>query len=246
MPGAASPPVARVLELDPDLGAGVWPQDWEAARRACRGELLWVPRGRWIPPEVAGDRNDIVGLVIVEGLLCREVGLRDRHMLELLGPGDVLQLPVLATRPRLARRIELTTVSDAKLVVLGKSFIHAAARWPGLLAAVQHRLETQREHLAIQGLIAHLPHAEHRLLVTLWHLAERFGHVTPSEHHSDHPLRLDPGTVRPAARSIVDQSGSRRKSPRPAITSQLATPTRRLIAFGRIIASRLPIPRFPV
>ncbi|MBV8733314.1 MAG: Crp/Fnr family transcriptional regulator [Solirubrobacterales bacterium] len=178
-PGAVSPAVALALELDPELGAGVWPEDWAAARQACRGELVVVPQGRWTPPEAAGDRDDILGLVIVDGLLCREVALGDRHMLELLGRSGVLQLPVLASRPRLGGRIELTALSDLKLVVLGRSFIEAAARWPSLLAALARRLETQRENLAIQGLIAHLPKAEDRLLLTLWHLAERFGHVTP-------------------------------------------------------------------
>jgi CRP/FNR family transcriptional regulator, cyclic AMP receptor protein len=176
---AVSLAAALVLELDPDLGAGVQPEDWEAARQACRGDLLSVPQGRWRLPEAAGDRDDILGLVIVEGLLCREVSLQGRHMLELLGRGDVLQLPVLASRPGLGGRIELTAVTDVGLVVLGKSFIHAAARWPSLLAAVTRRLETQRENLAIQALIAHLPRAEQRLLMTLWHLAERFGRVTP-------------------------------------------------------------------
>lgn len=175
----ASLPVGLLLELDPDLGAGVWPEDWAAARRACRGDLVSVRRGRWTVPEAAGDRNDILGMLIVEGLLCREVALRGRHLLELLGPGEVLQLPVLATRPRLGPSVALTAVTDAKLVVLGESYIRAAARWPSLLAAAQRRLETQREHLAIQGLIAHLPTAEERLLATLWHLAERFGYVTP-------------------------------------------------------------------
>jgi CRP/FNR family transcriptional regulator, cyclic AMP receptor protein len=178
VPETISAPVGLVLELDPDLGAGVWPEDWPAARRACQGELLSVRQGRWRAPEAAGDRSDILGMVIVEGLLCREVNLQGCHMLELLGPGEVLQLPVLATRPRLGGPVALTAVTDLKLVVLGDSFIRAAGRWPSLLAAVQYRLETQREHLALQGLIAHLPKAEDRLLATLWHLAERFGHVT--------------------------------------------------------------------
>lgn len=129
-------------------------------------------------PEAAGDRSDILGMLIVDGLLCREVTLRGRHLLELLGPGEVVQLPVLATRPRLGPPVALTAVTAMELVVLGESYIRAGARWPALLAAVQRRLETQREHLAIQGLIAHLPKAEDRLLATLWHLAERFGYVT--------------------------------------------------------------------
>lgn len=177
-PIAPSSPVALVLELDPDLGSGVWPEDWEAARRACRGRILRVPRGRWRVPAGAGERDDLVGLVIVEGVLCREVDLRDRSMLELLGPGDVLQLPVETGCPSLGGTIKLTAVNDMMLLVLGESFIRAAAQWPSLLARVQHRLEAQRESFAIQGLIAHLPTAEHRLLLILWHLAERWGYVT--------------------------------------------------------------------
>ncbi|HET6864939.1 MAG TPA: helix-turn-helix domain-containing protein [Solirubrobacteraceae bacterium] len=121
----------------------------------------------------------MVGLVIVEGVLCREVSLRDHTMFELLGPGDVVQPPVQAGRPGLGGSVKLTAVSDMTLVVLGESFIRAAAQWPSLLAAVQRRVEAQRESLAIQGLIAHLPRAEHRLLLILWHLAERWGYVTP-------------------------------------------------------------------
>lgn len=138
-----------------------------------------MPRGHWRMPARAGERDDVAGLLIVKGMLCREVSLRDRSMLELLGPGDVLQPPVQTGRPGLGGTVELTAVSDMILVVLGESFIRAAARWPSMLATVQRRLEAQRESLAIQGLIAHLPRAEHRLLLMLWHLAERWGYVTP-------------------------------------------------------------------
>jgi hypothetical protein len=72
----------------------------------------------------------------------------------------------------------LTAVSEAELVALGEPFICAAARWPSLLAAVQRRLEAQREHLAIQGLIMHFSGADDRLLLMLWHLTERWGIVT--------------------------------------------------------------------
>jgi CRP-like cAMP-binding protein len=57
--------------------------------------------------------------------------------------------------------------------------LHAATRWPTLLAAVQQRLADQQARLATQGLVLQLPRAEHRILVTLWLLAERCGRVTP-------------------------------------------------------------------
>jgi CRP-like cAMP-binding protein len=71
-------------------------------------------------------------------------------------------------------------IRDALLIVLGAGFLRAAARWPALLAAVLARLEHQRRRLATQSLIVHLPQAKHRLLLTLWHLATRWGYVTPA------------------------------------------------------------------
>jgi len=168
-----------VLDLDPGLGAGIGRQDWEAARHACRGTVVRARRGMWEPPASGGERLDLVGLVIVEGMVCRELALRDRHLLEVLGPGDVVQLPAPGRRPRLGESIGLSTAAGTVFVVLGRSFIVAAGRWPCLLASVQRRLEDQRERLAVQGLIAHLPRAEHRVLLALAHLAGRWGRPTP-------------------------------------------------------------------
>jgi CRP/FNR family transcriptional regulator, cyclic AMP receptor protein len=169
-----------LLDLDPDLGADIRPEDWEIARQACHGVLVSAPSGRWEPPLSADESRTVVGLVIVTGVICREVRLRDRHMLELLGPGDVLHLPLPGDRPRLGAGVALSALADAEMLTLGQAFIRTAARWPSLLVAVQRRLEAQRERLAVQALIAHLPRAEHRLLLTLWHLAGRWGFVTPA------------------------------------------------------------------
>jgi CRP/FNR family transcriptional regulator, cyclic AMP receptor protein len=170
--------VGLILDLDPDLGSGVGAEEWEWARSTCRGGLMRVPPGAWQVPDGAGERADLLGWLIVEGLVCREVGLRDRYMLELLGPGDVLQFPVEVDRPRLGGPVRLTAAFETALIALGDSFARAAARWPCLLAAIHRRLEVQRESLAIQGLIAHLPRVEHRLLLMLSHLAGRWGRVT--------------------------------------------------------------------
>jgi hypothetical protein len=175
---AGSPTVGLVLELDPDLGGGIDPPEREAARQACRGELLRVARGAWPSASGAGERDDLVGFVIVDGLVARKVGFRDCCMLELLGHMDVLQPPVATGLPRMASASRLTALSDVVLLLLGRAFVRAAARWPSLLARLQRRLEVQRESLAIQGLIGHLPNAEHRLLLMLWHLADRWGYVT--------------------------------------------------------------------
>jgi CRP/FNR family transcriptional regulator, cyclic AMP receptor protein len=167
-----------VLEVDPDLGRNIDPAESEAARRACRRELLRVPRGPWQPPPQTANRTDLVAFIIVDGLLARELGLREYYMVELLGHGDVLEPPIVAERLRVTTETRLTAVSELVVLVLGQPFVGAAARWPALLTTLQRRLEAQRESLAILGLITHLPNAQHRLLLMLCHLAERWGYVT--------------------------------------------------------------------
>jgi len=196
--------IGLVLDLDPDLGWGLGEKEWDAARQACRGPLVRVQPGVWSLPASAGVRDDLLGFLIVRGLLCREVGLRERHMFELLGPGDVLPPPALGEGPRLGGPIGLTALRETLLVELGASFIRAAARWPVLMASWARRLEAQRQHLAIQGLIAHLPREEHRLLLMLWHLADRWGHVTPTGTVLPVPLTHDLlGHLTAARRSTV-------------------------------------------
>ncbi len=170
---------ASVLEVDPDLGSDIDPAEWEAVREACQGELLHVRRGPWRAVPEAPGLDGSFALVIIEGLLVREVYLTRHCMVEFLGHGDVLQPPVVTEPPQLGTGTRLTAVSGLVLLVLGQPFLSAAARWPTLLRTLHRRLEAQRESLAIQGLIAHLPTAEHRLLLTLWHLADRWGYVTP-------------------------------------------------------------------
>jgi CRP/FNR family transcriptional regulator, cyclic AMP receptor protein len=180
-----------LLDVDPDLGGGVGREDWEAARQVCRGVLVSTRAGRWDLPLSAGESRALVGLVIVTGVICREVRLRDRCLLELLGPGDVLQLPVVTVGAPLSPPVRLTAALDTEMIALGQAFIGAAARWPSLLIALQQRLEAQRERLAVQAVITHLPKAEHRLLLMLWHLADRWGIVTPAGTVLPLPLSHD-------------------------------------------------------
>jgi CRP/FNR family transcriptional regulator, cyclic AMP receptor protein len=168
----------RVLEFDPDLGNGIDPEEWELARSACLARLCHVPSGSWEIGETAAEQPRLLGFVIVAGLVCQEVALRERHMFEFLGPGDVVHPPVMPAGQRLGAAVICTAAVDTTVLALGESFIRAAARWPGLLVAVRERLGAQRENLAIQGLIAQFARAEDRVLLQLWHLADRWGRVT--------------------------------------------------------------------
>jgi CRP-like cAMP-binding protein len=170
-----------VLDLDPDLGSKVSKREWESARQVCRATLVHVPAGRWnLSAGIGSDLDEILGLVLVTGVLAREHALADRRSLELLSRGDVLLLPVPDSEaPVPGGRESLTALSQATLIVLGGAFLRAAARWPSLLANVNRRLDAQRARLTVQGLAMHLPRAADRVLLTLWLLADSCGRVTP-------------------------------------------------------------------
>jgi hypothetical protein len=148
------------------------------AKQTCLGNLVRVPRGPWRPPLAAGDRGNILGLVVVEGVLAREASLGSHRTLELLCQDDILLLPTADERPAIGNGTRLTALVDVELVVLSDSYLRAAARWPPLLLNLHRRLESQRQRFAIQALTTHLPRAEDRILLMLWHLADSCGRVT--------------------------------------------------------------------
>jgi hypothetical protein len=141
-------------------------------------------------PPGACEAGNIFGLIVNDGMISREIALGEHVAFGLLTPGDVL-LPAAAEPDdlNLGGRVTLTALDRAELIVLSKPFIHAAARWPSLLNNLHRRLEAQRQRLAIQGLAAHLPRAEDRLLLTLWMLAHRWGTSHPRESSYPYPYR---------------------------------------------------------
>ncbi len=175
-----TPKTVSLLDMEPDLGRGIDSQDWELARQATRCNLTQLDRGEYTLPTGAYGTGNIVGLVLSDGLISHETALGEHVVFELLTPGDVLLLPAAGPDDLdLPARVTLTALNPAEVIVLSEAFIRAAARWPSLLTNFHRRLEAQRRRLALQGLAAHLPRSEDRLLLILWILAGCCGRVTP-------------------------------------------------------------------
>jgi CRP/FNR family cyclic AMP-dependent transcriptional regulator len=208
----ATPNTVSLLDADPALGRGIESGEWEAARRATRAALTRIDRRECTLTVGAWETGNIVGLIVNDGMISREIALGEHVAFELLTPGDVLLLPAAAEPDDLdlGGRVTLTALAPAELILLRTPFIHAAARWPSLLTNLHRRLEAQRQRLAIQGLAVHQPRAEDRLLLTLWILADRCGRVTPE------------GTVLPLSLSH-EVLGRLAAARRPTITLALRT-----------------------
>jgi CRP/FNR family cyclic AMP-dependent transcriptional regulator len=172
--------MAHVLELDPDLGADLEASEVAAATAelvAPVASLGWTTReGRWGPSEPQGH----LGLLVIDGVLLREVELLGTFSAEVLGEGDLLRPwdvdgEFTAPFPTAAH---WTVLSPMEVAILTPAFLRRAARWPEVLARLHARAVTRAKALALHDAITNLKHVETRLLVQFWHLSERWGKVS--------------------------------------------------------------------
>jgi CRP-like cAMP-binding protein len=213
----------RLLEAQPDLAEGLPPEDEALARRHVVALLESLEPGRWEPSDEHGRDPGFLGLLVIDGMIARDVELGGRRCSELLGPGDLL-------RPWDYDEGELTSVPSesawivlepTRVAVLDGRFARVACRWPELVARLIGRTLRRSRWLAILLTISSMPRVDARVLALLWHLADRWGRVT-----------LD-GVVVPV-RLTHDMIGRLVGAHRPSVTTALTELSR----GGRI--TRLP------
>ena len=167
-----------LLDADPDLGETLDPAERERARVAAMTRLIRLPAGSWDVAAALVTDVHHHGFLVADGLVARQVEVLGRRCVELIGPGDVL-------RPwrwdesgsHVQAEVDWTVLDPADLAVLDNGLVERIAPWPGLGLELFAR-GTRRAHaLAITLAISHHQRVDDRLILTLWHLAERFGRV---------------------------------------------------------------------
>jgi CRP/FNR family transcriptional regulator, cyclic AMP receptor protein len=167
-----------LLDVDPDLGALVPEDRREAARRELEVEVHRLPRGPW---GAGGDdaNPQHVGLLLIDGVIAREVVVSDTVSTELLGPGDIVRpWSVQATPVLLQLVIRWDALTETRVAILDRRFGAQLARWPEVNAALIDRVNDRAMRLAITQAISQLNRVDRRLLSLFWHLAERWGRMT--------------------------------------------------------------------
>jgi CRP/FNR family transcriptional regulator, cyclic AMP receptor protein len=209
--GAAPARHVSLLDVDPDLGAGLAPDRLQAARAELTAPVLRLPRGAWDGNALAPSAHQNVGLLVLDGILAREVVLADTVSTELLGATDLLRPWSHGSQPELlVKTVRWQVLAEARLAVLGRTFTRAIAAWPEVNAALMDRACTRAHRLATMQAISHLNSVERRLLALFWHLAERWGRIAPDGVVV--PLKL-------SHRLLAELVGARR----PTVTSALAS-----------------------
>ena len=170
--------LVRVLDADPDLGEGLSPERLARARAELVARLLVPTSAGWRDQvlDVAG--ADGMGLLVLDGILARELAMSDNVTTELLGPGDVIKSAGGRDPARLLRaEVRWTMLEPARLAVLGPQFAAAVAGYPEVCAAIMDRLIARAHRLAVAQAISQLNGVERRIEALLWQLAERWGRV---------------------------------------------------------------------
>lgn len=196
------------MEEDPDLGADLSPEDFRAAARYAVAEVAELGRGIHEPEEVGSP--DLLGLLVLDGLAVRSVQVAERRCGELVGRGSILRpWDHFGSNAPMPFDVHWRVIAPVRLALLDHRITMVAARWPALMHGIVARAVERSHDLALMVAIHCLQHVELRLLVLLWHLADRFGRVT--SEGTVIPLKLSHG-------DLAELIGSRR----PSVSSRLA------------------------
>jgi CRP/FNR family transcriptional regulator, cyclic AMP receptor protein len=170
-------PSIQLLREDPDLAEEMSPEARELATEWVRVRTFRVPKGPWKPPAVD---HAATGLVLLDGLMVRTLRLGRVSSYEVVGPTDIIRpweddlIPSLVPTSTDWRALE-----QARVGLLDGRTTELIGRWPELSAAIGSRLLRRSRSLAFLMAAQHFVRVEDRLLATLWHLASRWGRVTP-------------------------------------------------------------------
>jgi CRP-like cAMP-binding protein len=180
-PGSPTPPaqgLCRVLELDPGLAEGVPEELRQRAVSECLAKEMALPMGRWRGAPLVNGHAGGIGLLVLEGLLVRRVGIDGRFGAELLGEGDLLrpwegedELPTLPMTT--AWRV----LEPARVAVLDEGFAAHLADYPQLAGRLIGRAVGRSRNMAVNMAIVHQARVDARLHMLFWHLAARWGKV---------------------------------------------------------------------
>lgn len=207
----------QLLECDPRLAEGLSAEERAVATASLPVQVATLKKGDW-DPRAGSPEPEQLGYLVCSGLLVRRVEVDRGRSIELLGRGDLLR-PWQEDASSFCRAswevLEPTTV-----VVLGPPVARALAGWPAISSNLVARGFNRSRASVAAAAISSIVGLEERLLILLWHLAERWGEPTGQG------VRISIGLPH---RLLAELVGARR----PSVTTALAS----LQEQGRLLSA---------
>jgi CRP-like cAMP-binding protein len=184
----------QILAEDPDLAEYLEGDRLAAATRECVAHTLTLRAGPWTPPLGDDGLKRGLGLLVIDGLIVRHVGVAGRFGAELIGEGDVIcpwqWAEGESTLPRSGR---WRVLKDCRLVVLDAAVTMRLGRYPEIFSSLFARAQQRSRHVAVNMAIVQQPRIDVRLHMLFWELADRFGRVRQDGVHV--PIALTHATL---------------------------------------------------
>jgi CRP/FNR family transcriptional regulator, cyclic AMP receptor protein len=172
--------VAPLLDLDPDLGQFLEASRREGARRTLLVRARRLSTGTWDTDRLRVSDPGHLGLLLLDGVLSREVLASDVVSTELIGAGELLRPWQMSPDASLLRvAVRWNVLAESRVAVIDRRVTSQLADYPEILSLLVERLTARSQRLAVTQAIAQLNRVDQRLLTLFWHLAERWGRVTP-------------------------------------------------------------------
>jgi CRP/FNR family transcriptional regulator, cyclic AMP receptor protein len=168
-----------ILEEEPSLATHLDPASLLAAKREAFAPMLSLDRGQWDWERAPMEPGNSLGMLVLEGMLSRRQDVGELTFVELLGEGDLLRPWTSEESTTLASVASWRVLAPTRIALLDRDFALRTRHWPEIAAALLERSSLRSRALVITLAIHGAVRVRDRLLLTLWHLADRWGHVTP-------------------------------------------------------------------
>jgi hypothetical protein len=175
-PGGPSLRAASLFDIDPELAERLDPRQRIEARTRAIVAVADLAAAPWSPERLSKAVSRPFALMVVDGLVLRELLLGGSTATELLGPYDIV-----ATSPPndalLPTETHWSVPQAARVAILDDRLLQILRAWPGVGRVLLDRSARREARLATHRAIAQLPRVDQRLLALFAHLAERWGRV---------------------------------------------------------------------
>jgi CRP/FNR family cyclic AMP-dependent transcriptional regulator len=168
-----------LVAADPELAEELDQATAALARRSLHARLLRLECGRW-DPDLRIDSAGAIGVMVIDGLVCRSVVVGSEASSELLGAGDLLRPWANDASEAIPARVEYEILAPTKIAILDRDLARRLARFPEVFSQLTDRALRRARAQAVLGATCHIKRVDVRLLALFWHLAERWGRVTPA------------------------------------------------------------------
>lgn len=218
----------RLLVSEPELAEDLRADELEAATQALVAPLIELEPGGERLLEVEPDpARGLLGLLVLDGMLLREVEVPGTAHAELVGEGDLIH-PGGADSGSGGSTISWRVVTPARVAILDRQFVARAQAWPQVLTRLTVRSLRRSHDLAWQSAIRNQTRVDHRIHRLLWHYADRWGRVTRDGVSLDLPLTHEcmgklVGAHRPSVTSAIGMLERRGLLHRPVAGTWLLT-----------------------